>query len=105
MLASINNSGIEDVENEISINKKIKVEIGYKNPLKSYSKYGDIVWFPCGLFIISTVSIARSINGWTISISAKDKMCLLNGVAGGTLPASTTFNEQYIELDNGDVEI
>ena len=36
MLASIDNSNLEDIDNEISINKKIKVLIGYDNPLKSY---------------------------------------------------------------------
>jgi hypothetical protein len=32
-------------------------------------------------------------------------MCLLDGTAGGTLPASTTFNESYVNLDNGDIQI
>jgi hypothetical protein len=32
-------------------------------------------------------------------------MCLLDGTAGGTLPASTTFHEKYVYLDNGDIEI
>lgn len=105
MLASIDNSNLEDIDNEISINKKIKVLIGYDNPLKSYKNYGDIIWFPCGLFVLSSANISRSTNGWNISITGKDKMCLLDGTAGGTLPASITFHESLVQLDNGDIEI
>lgn len=105
MLASIGNSNLEDIDNEISINKKIKVLIGYDNPLKSYKNYGDIIWFPCGLFVLSSANISRSTSGWNISITGKDKMCLLDGTAGGTLPASITFHESLVQLDNGDVEI
>lgn len=105
MLASIDNSNLKDIDNEISINKKIKVLIGYDNPLKSYKNYGDIIWFPCGLFVLSSANISRSTSGWNISITGKDKMCLLDGTAGGTLPASITFHESLVQLDNGDVEI
>lgn len=105
MLASEENSNLEDIDNEISINKKVKVFIGYDNPLRSYKDYGDIIWFPCGLFVLSSANISRSTSGWNISITGKDKMCLLDGTAGGTLPASTTFHESLVTLDNGDVEI
>lgn len=105
MFASIDNSNLEDIDNEISINKKIKVLIGYDNPLKSYKNYGDIIWFPCGLFVLSSANISRSTSSWNISITGKDKMCLLDGTAGGTLPASITFHESLVQLDNGDVEI
>ena len=105
MFASIDNSNLEDIDNEISINKKIKVLIGYDNPLKSYKDYGNIIWFPCGLFVLSSANISRSTSGWNISITGKDKMCLLDGTAGGTLPASVTFHESLVQLDNGDVEI
>ncbi len=105
MLANENNSDIENIDNEISINKKVKVFVGYNNPLKSYARYGDIIWFPCGLFVLSNASVARSTSGWTISISGKDKMCLLDGTAGGTFPGSITFHESYIQKKDGDIEI
>lgn len=105
MLTTIDNSKIDNIDNEISINKKVKVEIGLRNPLKEYAQYGDIVWFPCGLFILSSVSISRNTSGWNISISGKDKMCLLDGTVGGTFPASITFHEKIIQLDDGDMEI
>lgn len=105
MLANPENSNIENIDNEISINKKVKIQIGLKNSLKSYAHYGDIIWFPQGVFILSQVTISRSTSGWNISINGKDKMCLLDGTVGGRFPASITFHERLIELDNGDIEI
>lgn len=104
MAASINNSNIEDIEKEISINKKIKVYMGIKNITKLYPDE-EIFWFPCGLFIISSATISRTTSGWNISITGKDKMCLLDGTVGGMFPASITFNERMIMLKNGDMEI
>ena len=64
--------------------------------------YGDIVWFPLGIFVIFDPSISHQVQqGVTISISLKDKMCLLNGDAGGVIPASVTFSEK--EDSNGDI--
>lgn len=105
MLANEQNSNLENIDNEISINKKVKIMIGYNNPMKSYAHYGDIIWFPCGLFVLSSANISRSTSGWNISISGKDKMCLLDGTAGGVFPASITFHESYIYQKNGDIEI
>jgi hypothetical protein len=81
------------VGNDISVDKKVKVEVGLKNP---FDEYDDIIWFPQGIYILTSANVSRSTSGWTISISGKDKMCLLDGTAGGTLPASTTFHEKWI---------
>lgn len=105
MLADETNSNLENIDNEISINKKVKVYVGYKNPLKSYAQYGDIVWFKCGMYVLSSANISRSTSGWTISISGKDKMCLLDGTVGGTFPASVTFHESYIYDNEGNLTI
>lgn len=105
MLADETNSDLENIDNEISINKKVRVYVGYKNPLKSYAQYGDIVWFKCGMYVLSSASISRSTSGWTISISGKDKMCLLDGTVGGTFPASVTFHESYIYDNEGNLTI
>lgn len=86
---------LTDLNGDISLNKKIKIEIGYANPLEKYKKYGDIVWFPCGIFVISNANISKTVQGWTVSIQGKDKMVLLDGTVGGTLPASVTFHEIY----------
>lgn len=105
MLADETNSDLENIDNEISINKKVRVYVGYKNPLKSYAQYGDIVWFKCGMYVLSSANISRSTSGWTISISGKDKMCLLDGTVGGTFPASVTFHESYIYDNDGNLTI
>ena len=105
MLATEYNSSIENLDNQISLNKKVKIETGYKNPFNDYLHYGDIIWFPCGLYIISGASISRSTSGWTISINGKDKMCLLDGTVGGTLPASVAFHEIYNYVDNDSTDI
>ena len=106
MLVDDSNATIESAENEISINKKIQIEIGLKNPFKDYVEtYGEIIWFPQGTFVLSSVNSSRSTSGWTLSITAKDKMCLLDGTAGGTFPASAVLHERYIELADGSIEI
>ena len=81
-----------DAASQISINKKIKLEIGIKNTLNKYVDY-DILWFPLGLYIVSSVSISQNLTGIDVNLSLKDKMCLLNGECGGTFPASITFSE------------
>lgn len=100
------NQKIDSLDNLIALNKKIKVYIGYKNVLKKYKDlYDDIIWFPCGLFIISTAQISYSVSSLSLSITGKDKMVLLDGSVGGTLPASVTFHERYEYDDNGDLKI
>ena len=105
MLISEEEANITSVKNLLSINKKIKLEIGLKNLTTQYTDY-DIIWFPLGLYIISNVSITNT-NGQitTASLQLKDKMCLLNGECGGLLPASVTFSS-YDTLDaNGAYQI
>lgn len=90
-------SGVTNVESLFSINKKIYVEIGLKNMTDKYKEY-DIIWYKQGLYIIMSPSLSHNVGGITISLSLKDKMSLLNGDAGGTLPASTQFDE-YETID------
>ena len=46
-------------------------------------------------------NINHAIGGSNISLTLKDKMCLLNGECGGTIPASTQFNEYETIDENG----
>lgn len=97
---------LENIDNLISINKKFKVYIGYENKIKKWKdKYGDICWFPLGLYLVSDASISRSSSGVNVSVTGKDKMCLLDGSVGGMLPASVTFHEIYNEDENGDIYV
>lgn len=91
MLAFQKNTNIENINNLISLNKKIKVEIGYNSPVPKET--GDIVWFPMGTYVIEQASSSTSLTGITINITAKDKMVLLDGTVGGTFPSTVTFHE------------
>lgn len=82
---------ITNANNILAINKKITLEIGYKNTLKKYLEY-PILWFPLGLYVIMSSSISESSSGLVASIQLQDKMCLLNGSAGGTIPAAADLH-------------
>lgn len=94
----INN--ITNVDNLLSINKKVNMEIGYINTTGKYAKY-PILWFPLGIYVIITSSISHSDSGLAVSLQLKDKMCLLNGECGGTLPASVVFDNYDTIDENG----
>ena len=81
---------LTNVDNLLSINKKIRIFEGIKNDIDN--RYDDIIWFPLGIFVIVQPSISHSAGGCTINLSCKDKMCLLNGECGGNLPTSVTFH-------------
>ena len=105
ILIDENNSNITSVKNSLSINKKIKLDIGIKNNTSQYSEYG-IIWFPLGTYIISSVSITNTNSQITsASLQLKDKMCLLNGECGGLLPASVTFSSYDVLDANGAYQI
>lgn len=82
---------ILNTENILSINKKINVQIGYYNNTQSYLNY-NILWFPLGTYIIISCSISESDSGLVASLQLQDKMCLLNGFAGGTIPAAADLH-------------
>jgi len=71
-----------------SLKTKFKLEIGISNLLSNeysptFGKYPEIVWFPMGTYILTSFNTSLSVNGLTISLSGKDKMCMLNGELGG----------------------
>ena len=123
MFAEQKENDLSHIDQDLSINRKVKLEIGFRNTVPTYmydtrdektnevthnyvnykELYGDIVWFPLGIFVIFDPSISHQVQqGVTISISLKDKMCLLNGDAGGVIPASVTFSQR--ENSNGDIQ-
>ena len=71
------------------LNTKFKLEVGLLN---KYNKvYPNIIWFKQGTYIITSFSTQQALNNFTINISGKDKMCLLNGEIAGKLPHTTDF--------------
>lgn len=102
---------LPDTENNVtnpnhllSINKKVSVAIGIDNTTDKYLEYEQL-WFPMGVYVIIQPNISHTSGGITISLQLKDKMCLLNGECGGTLPASVTFNEIETIDGNGNTII
>lgn len=100
-----NENDINNIENIISINKKVKIEVGLENPFENYKNYGDIIWFPLGTYVINQATTSTTASSANISISGKDKMCMLDGTCGGTLPSAVTFHETQYEDENGDITI
>lgn len=82
---------LTNVDNLLSINKRIKILVGIENHMNS--NYDPIIWFPQGIFVIIQPNISHNSSGCIINLSCKDKMCLLNGECGGGLPTSITFHE------------
>ena len=94
-------TNVTDIDNLFSLNKKMYLEIGYKNITDKYKEY-DMLWYPQGLFVMINPSLSHGTGGTTISLQLKDKMCLLNGECGGIIPASTRFDEYETIDENGE---
>lgn len=92
IIATDKNRSVMQTNNLLSINKKVKIEIGYTNKTNKYQEE-PIIWFPLGIFIIITPNISKGTDGVKISLSLQDKMCLLNGTRGGVIPATVRFDE------------
>ena len=99
-VADLAENDITNMDNLITANKKVEIEIGFKNTTKEYTNY-SILWFPLGIFVITDVSITHSLADASITLNIKDKMCLLNGECGGIIPASATFGELVTEYEDG----
>lgn len=106
MVASEDTYNITNIDNLLSINKRVAIEIGFKNiwssyPDDKYSKY-PIIWFPQGVFVLSQAVVTKNMNSFSISLTLKDKMTLLNGENGGILPCAITHHPMYNELEESE---
>ena len=104
MVAAEKENDLTNIDNLISINKKVKIEIGITNTTDKYLDY-PIIWFPQGVYVIINPSISYGAQGVSISLQLKDKMCLLNGECGGVLPATVIFHEYEILAPDGTYQI
>ena len=84
------------LEDELNwaLNTKIRIEIGLENFVDA--DYDPVIWFNMGLYCITSFSFSKSTSGCTISLQAKDKMCLINGDIGGEIYAAVDFGTEYI---------
>ena len=73
----------------LGLERKFKLEIGLENNIDDL--YPNIIWFKQGIFITTDFNTSRSVSNYNISISGKDKTCMLNGDVSGTLPFSVNF--------------
>ena len=104
MIVNQNNMSLTNTQNLLSINKKIEVLIGFVNNTEKYLDY-PMIWFPQGVYVIISPNITNGLNGMNISLTLHDKMALLNGQCGGTLPASVIFSQVEDIGENGEVVI
>ena len=74
------------------LNTKFKLEIGLKNTIDS--NYDDIIWFPQGIYILTSFNTTINNKSYNISLTGKDKMCMLNGELGGGFTASVEFDSE-----------
>ena len=95
---------LTDTKHLLSINKKVEILIGFTNTTGEYKDF-PILWFPQGTFVIITPNISHGTNGINISLTLHDKMALLNGECGGTLPASIIFHQVEDIDENGQIYI
>jgi hypothetical protein len=105
MVSPADENDLSNIDNIISANKKVKVEMGIENPYRDYAFYGNIIWFPVGYFLITEATSSTSATSATISLKGKDKMCLLDGTIGGVLPATVTFHEGTEVDEAGNVTV
>ena len=102
-------NNLANVDHLFAVNKKCKLQIGIVNNVSDYiyqekddltvkpviinykKKYGNIVWFPLGIYVMFNPSLSHSMEGVQISMQLKDKMCLLNGDLGGQIHSSIDF--------------
>ena len=80
------------------LNTKFKLYIGLKNHIDP--QYEDIIWFKQGTFLINSFNTSLSTNNYTISISGRDKMCLLNGDIGGMIKSLSAQFDSIEEVDD-----
>ena len=89
---------ITDINNLISMNKKVRLTTGFLNTLADLGYYPDqeVLWFPLGTYVIKAANVSKNNSGINISLTLNDKCALLNGDMGGTIPAATVFSELEI---------
>ena len=76
-MIALNENNINDLNNYFGIDKKVSLELRFKNILKKkypkYSKY-DYITFPLGVYVIFNANLSRGLDGIKINLDLKDKM-------------------------------
>lgn len=104
---------LSNPDNLVAINKKIRISIGINNPFFGRNNwrnsrgefYPEILFFPQGLFLITGANSSTSATARTINLTFIDKGGMLNGVCGGTIPASITLHDKWVIDGDGNVTV
>ena len=94
----------KDAAGLLGLNKKIYLQIGYENFTSQYTNY-SIIWFPLGLYVVTGMAFNHGLNGISVSLELKDKMCLLDGSCGGVIPAAAVFDNYKVQNEDGTTTI
>ena len=85
-----------------ALSTEFELQIGELNTIDD--NYPDIIWFPMGRYLISSLSSNRQVNNFNISIQGKDKICRLNGEMGGAISSlAADFGKVEVVQDDGTV--
>lgn len=94
-LTTNDNYRILEINNRISLNKRVRINIG----IKSVESGNETYWFNCGIFILTGCVINATISSRTITVNLQDKMCLHNGEIGGKLEFNTRIDVENVQPD------
>ena len=92
LIADEDKNDLTNINSLFYLNKKVKLETGFKNTTNKYLEY-ETLWFPLGIYLMSNPNLSSGTSGTTISLNLKDKMCQLNGEMGGIIPTSIQFDK------------
>ena len=82
------------------IKTKFRCFIGLEN--KVNAEYPNPIWFPMGSYVLTSFSCSQALAQYSISVSGKDKMTLLNGDLGGVITAySVDFGQMTEQQKDG----
>ncbi len=84
--------GQEIISNLITINKKVKIQIGLRNTTP-FKEMGEVIWFNMGVYVLTDVVYTHDLDNANITITALDKMCLWSGDVGGELPVALDLTQ------------
>ena len=87
----------DQISKDKLLKTKFKIYIGLKNNLpKSLNIYEPILWFPQGIFVFCGINMSKNASSRVVNITAKDKMCLLNGDVAGVIPDTVVLHEYEV---------
>ena len=85
------------------LNTKFKLEIGLQNNVDS--SMPEVIWFKQGIYLLTSLNTSSSSNNFTMSLSGKDKMCLLNGEVSGSFESSIDFGTIEEKDSEGNIRL